>query len=395
VSDVTVPPPTGPSFQAGTPSTSAEAIVHALIGAQFGDLEFDVGKSVRWTQWFSDDVFITDINTGSQRYWVVNWELTYPQAYHAITGVNFFYDMAAFRREQWREAKAEQALQYDPDDWVLFVDAHEGLCIDSRDPQPNDVGIEPFRSYLYREISRANTAGKDRVYIPFYVFLRHDDIITAHYDSPAFADGSLGFTTATASMATPYYLSFQGLPRLIKVSALDSPSFDWNSLDKPTQAGDSGLNISLVSYGYAHWYLQDIVPPATTVPPLDADNDDGWRMRNLLSAVRPVPTIPYGATWQPPASDPRGIAGPWAAADQNTPDPEESQPVAPDASLAGLLVPLYDTFIRINYRDGVWYEGGELGNIPLEWDEFNQIWKPRNMSPQDWHDTQTWVAPVV
>ena len=56
--------PTGPEFQVGPLMTSQEAIVHALVGAQFGDLEFDVGKSVRWTQWFTDDVFITDVNLG-------------------------------------------------------------------------------------------------------------------------------------------------------------------------------------------------------------------------------------------------------------------------------------------------------------------------------------------
>ena len=64
----------------------------------------------------------------------------------------------------------------EPEDWVIFVDAHEGLSIDTRTPQPNDVDVEPFRSYIYREISRANTAGKDRVVLPFYVFLRHDDL---------------------------------------------------------------------------------------------------------------------------------------------------------------------------------------------------------------------------
>lgn len=390
---VTVPAPTMPQFQAGALTANAAALVHALCGAQYGDLEFDVGKSIRWVQWFTDDVFITDVNLGDPRYWIVNWTLTYPKAFHAVTGVNFFYSTVNFRKEQWRQAQAEGNLQFDDEDWVIFVDAHEGMCIDTRDPQPADDDVEPFKSYMYREIQRAESAGKDRVVLPFYVFLRHDDVITAHYDSPAFEDGSLGFTTATASMGTPWYLPYQGLTRLMKVSVLKDPSFDWTTIDRPS-APATGLNMSIVSYGYAHWNLQDIVPPATAVEPLSQANDDGWRMRNLLSQVRPIPTLPYGQ-YKPPDQDPVGLAGPWAAADPLTPDPIESQPVTPSASLAGLLVGLYDNVLRINMRDGVWYEGGELGNIPLEWDDATQTWLPRDMSPEDWHDTESWVAPVT
>jgi hypothetical protein len=617
MSDITVPPPTLPQFQAGQLQANAAAIVHALCGAQYGDLEFDVGKSIRWTQWYVDDVFITDVNLGTPRYWIVNWTLTFPQAYHAVTGINFFAVPEKFRKEQWRMARAERNLQFDPDDWVLFVDAHEGLCIDTRDPQPDDADVEPFRSYLYREIERANDASKDRVVLPFYAFVRHDDVITAHYESPAFQDGDLGYTTATSSMGTPYYIPDQGLTRLIKVSVLDDPSFDWTTIDQPqpwevkagtgtpfvpgyltatvgtattpdpgllpaefvlvykvqgptggtpsqtiacqwisgqlcwllrrivgsgtttmsmsnngstatitataaavapsgdeylafavtlNEAGkvrvttkrslDSGVtwsdlstnniqntlvpfdtpavvriggssagttepfvgriywcemrtgtdpkagtvvwrfdaneypgtgtsyvdprgrtwtlttasaitpkvlavpaapavNTSIVSYGYAHWNLQDIVPPATTVEPLSEANDDGWRMRKLLSMVRPVTGLPYDDPWKDPSQDDDGQAGPWAAADQFTPDPEESQPVTPDPTLSHLLVGLYDNVMRLNMRDGVWYEGGELGNIPLEWDDDTQTWHPRDMTPQEWHGTESWVAPVA
>ncbi len=395
MSDVTVPPPQLPQFQVGSLTANAAAITHAIVGAQFGDMEFDVGKSVRWTQWFADDVFILDINLGEQRYWVVNWAMTYPLAFHAVTGVNFFADPVGFRKAQWSAARSEQGLQYDPDDWVIFIDAHEGFCIDPRDPVPDHADVEPFKSYLYREVDRANTAGKDRLVLPFYAFLRSGNLINVHYDSPAFADGSLGYTTASHVMSTPYYLADQGLTRMMKCSVLDDPAFDWTTIDQPSAAADSGLNVSIVSYGYAHWSLQDIVPPATTVPPTDANNDDGWRMRNLLSRVRPISGLPVGTTWQPPTADPVGLAGPWAAADPNTVDPAEPQPVTPDASLAGLIVPLYDSTLRLNYRDGVWYEGGELGNIPLAWDDASQTWYPRNMSPQEWHDTQNWVAPVV
>lgn len=593
----TVNAPTGPQFLAVNGlQANAAALVHALCGAQYGDLEFDVGKSIRWTQWFVDDVFITDVNLGTPRYWIVNWALTYPQAWHAVTGVNYFAVPAAFRKEQWRQARAEQHIQYDSEDWVLFVDACEGLAIDTRDPQPPNFDVEPFKAYLYREAQRAQDAGKDRVVVPFYAFVRHDNIVTAHYPSPAFADGSLGYTTATATMGTPYYIASQGLTRLIKVRVLDDPAFNWAEIDTPSAAA-SGLNVSIVSYGYAHWNLQDIVPPATAVEPLAEANDDGWRMRKLMSMVRPIAGLPYADPYKPPSQDANGIAGPWAATDQFTPDPVVDsgpyldtslgtvstpdtpdmllagkfrltvrmwlrtlppsgfpmavskigagypnreymiyvasngataystsnaalnanvdggiinpmptdaahmigfeatpgsmpyvqmvdaarvnnatgvpplfpdsaaavkvgdaamsariywaqlekldaqnvptliwrfdaaeypgtgtsyldprdriwtltsataivanavdpmpQPVTPDPSLAGLLVPLYDNVLRINMRDGVYYEGSELGNIPLTWDDATQTWVVRDMSPQDWHDTEAWVAPVT
>lgn len=373
--------------------TSQEALTHALVGAQFGDLEFDVGKSVRWTQWFTDDIFITDINTGDPRYWIVNWTQTFPNAHHTVTGINWFAAPVAFRQEQFAGALREQALMMEPNDWVVFIDAHEGLCVDTRPPLPTDVGIEPFRSYLYREIARANAAGKDRLVIPFYAFLKHDNIITVDYAHRAFADGSLGFTTAQGSLGTPYYVASQGLTRMMKVSVLQNPAFNWALIDTPT-AADSGMNISIVSYAYAHWNLQDIVPPATTVEPLTEVNDDGWRMRKLVSMVRPIASIPYAEPYKTVAQDPAGLPGPWAPADAKTPDPVQPQPVTPNASLAGLLVGLYDNVLRLNMRDGVWYEGDMTGNVPLKWDNNKQTWVPSVMTPAEWHGTDEWVASV-
>jgi hypothetical protein len=389
-----LPPPTLPQFTPGQVTANAEAYLHALCGAQFGDLEFDVGKSIRWTQWFTDDVYITDVNLGTPRYWIVNWTLTYPLAFHGVTNINYFAAPAKFRQIQWNAALAERGLQFDDDDWVIFIDANEGMCIDTRDPQPTNHDVEPFKSYLYREIQRCIDAGKDRATFPFYAFVRHDDVIKAHYESPAFEDGTLGYTTATADMGTPYYIADQGLTRLWKVATLRDPSFDWTLLDVPT-APDAGRNVSIISYAYAHWNLQDIEPPQTEVPPLSFDNDDGFRMRKLISMVRPVTGLPTDDAHWDPVNDTGETPGPWAAEDQFTPDPEESQPVTPNAAFAGLLVGLYDNVIRINMRDGVWYEGGELGNVPLTWDEDTQTWVPRDMSPEDWHDTDTWVAPVA
>ena len=68
--------------------------------------------------------------------------------------------------------------------------------------------------------------------------------------------------------------------------------------------------MQLISYGYAHWNIQDIVRPATTVPPLSDTNDEGWKMRNLISRIRPIAGIPYGDTWQAPVH--RSDIAPWA-----------------------------------------------------------------------------------
>jgi hypothetical protein len=76
-----------------------------------------------------------------------------------VTGINFFYDTVAFRKEQFRGALTEPGILLEPEDWVIFVDAHEAFCIDTRDPQPNDVGTEPFRSAVLLRIQ----AGGDLV----------------------------------------------------------------------------------------------------------------------------------------------------------------------------------------------------------------------------------------
>ena len=76
-----------------------------------------------------------------------------------------------------------------------------------------------------------------------------------------------------------------------------------------------------------------------------------------------------------------------------TPTLLQPQPVTPDPVLAGLLVGLYDDVIRLNLRDGVYYEGDEKGNIPLAWDNNKQTWVPSVTSPADWQ-ADHWVAPV-
>ena len=375
------------------PSVTRDATIHALVGAQYGDLEFDAGKSVRWTQWFADTVFITDINSGDQRYWVINWTDSFPQSYHDVTDINYFVVPQQFRAEQWRERQAESRLPLDDNDWVLFVDASEGMSCDSTS-LPNDLSTHPFRSYVFREVTRATAAGQDYACIPYYVFLRHVTT-TVTYPHAGGIDPSGNLTSPGSidqPVAVPYYLPNLGLKRLWKVSALKSPTFDWSQLDQPT-AQSPGVKIQIISYAYAHWNMQDIVPPATTVPLMDINNDDGFRMRKLISRVRPAPGVPFDDAHWSPLNDPVGLIGPWGFSQPNSPDPVPGTPTPPatDPAVAGLLTPLYDLTFRINLRDGLFYAVDSLGNIPLTYDNTTHTWVP-NVVPADWHQTDTYVS---
>ena len=371
------------------------SVIHALVGAQFGDLEFDVGKSVRWTQWFVDDVFITDVNYGTQRFWVIDWTQSFANANYKSAGVNFFEDPVAFRKRQFSDAETyaknnPDALVFDSDDWVLWVDAHEGLSADNEPPYPPDSDFEVFRPYIAREIERAVTTGKDRIILPFFAYVRHGDIQNVQYDWVA--GQAEGGPKVTQAMGVPYYIPYQGLVRLVKVSALRSPSFNWSSIDQVSPPDPEAL-LQIVSYGYAHWSLPVVPPGANVLPPIDAENDLGWRQRNLLSQVRPVPGLPHGDTWLSPSSDSPGLAGPWAP-DTFANDvtgviiPEPRPPI--DPAVDGVRVPLYHTVFRLNLRDGAWYAGDGLGNEPLVWDEVSQSWRPVD-AVGDYVETVTFV----
>jgi hypothetical protein len=154
------------------------------------------------------------------------------------------------------------------------------------------------------------------------------------------------------------------------------------------------VKAQIIGYSYAHWNLQDIVPPATKVEALAASNDDGWRMRNLISKVRPIPGLPIGDTWQDPSTDPVGVPGPWPIAIALNTNPTLKlwddhgnllTPPTPNVVVAGITTPLYDTIFRLNMRDGVWYEEGVSGNIPLKWNADAQVWVT-DYNPALWPD---------
>jgi hypothetical protein len=355
-----------------TPLSTSEPTILVIVGAPFGDLEFDVGKSVRWSQFFGDKLFILDINVGEPRYWIVNWALTFPQSENAMTSINFFNDPVGFRKDQW--AKAQTAFPtIDDAAWVLWVDGSEAISFDNAS-LPNDYAIAPFRSFVWREVQRAIAAGHDYAVLPFFAFLRSSEIQNVTYPQ---AQTDPNVPSVLQAISVPYYQAAQGLKRLTQVSALRNPAFDWSSLDT-LATPDINAKAQIVSYAYAHWNINDIPPGETEVPALSAANDDGWRMCQKISKVRPIPGIPGTGAWNP-NDQPVGLPGPWAVATLTNTHPgfvptTDTPPTASAAATAGIKTPLYDCAFRLNMRDGVWYEGGVSGNTPMVWDSENQKW---------------------
>ena len=349
---------------------SVEPVIHGLVGAQFGDLEYDAGRSVRWTQWFVDDMLITDVGRGDQRYWVVNWARVFPEVNSHVTGTNFWVIPKEFRKEQFRYAQTKMNMS--DDDWVLWIDAHEGLICDTRSV-PDDFSAIMFRSWIYREVARAVDASRDRIVLPFFAWVADNYLQVVTY--PA----GVGDPNVTTTVAVPYYLPYQGLTRLMKVSVLKDPQFNWSDLDRPVPVVDSSIKLAVVSYGYGHWCIQDIPAGKTFAPPLSADTDEGWKMRNLISKVRPLAGLPYGPEWVDPDEDTPGLPGQWCFAQRNAPVPINVPKPPPEAApeTAGLLTPLYHTVVRINLRDGMIYAAGETGNTHVEWNDTKKVWVER------------------
>lgn len=352
---------------------------HLIIGAQFGDLEFDVGKTVPWASQYFSDVFIADVNTGKPRYWVIDWSEQSPKAKHTSLPSSFFTNAALWRKAQFEAADA--AWKFDDNDWVFFMDATECLSTDESNT-PDDVGASPYKSWIDREIQRAKDADNDFAFIPFFIFLRDTDQSHIRYrfmseaDVAAinYADQNMdpNYGYAELDVAKPYYLPYGALMRLAKVSMLRDPLFDWTDtyMDTPTEA-PMDVKVQIISYAYASW------------KPLDYDTvnhtgvvegeDLGLKMRALISQVRPVIGLGTGSTM--PAEE---VYGPYV-----TSDGIDLTVVPGEGQAAVLTTPAYPTSFRKNLRDGVHYFGNERGNVPMMWDLENSQWVPA-LDPYDW-----------
>lgn len=111
--------------------------IHGIVSTYFGDYEYDIGKSLSWTQNFVDDVYILDSNiSGSHRQFIVNWDYTFPNAKYSFYSKSFFGSAttaANWRKESFSRAKA--AFNYDNNDWVLFIDGTECLNVFNKPPR--------------------------------------------------------------------------------------------------------------------------------------------------------------------------------------------------------------------------------------------------------------------
>jgi hypothetical protein len=106
--------------------------IHGIISTYFGDLEFDLGKSLTWTKAFCDTMYVMDVNTAeAPRQYVVNWDYSFPNAKHSFFSQYSFLSNPT-NAKNWRKesfTRAKSAWNYDPDDWVMFIDGSEGLNV--------------------------------------------------------------------------------------------------------------------------------------------------------------------------------------------------------------------------------------------------------------------------
>lgn len=119
--------------------------IHGIMSSYFGDQEYDIGKSVRWMQYFCDTEFAVDINLSNKsRGYLISWDRSFPSVRFTYNSAFPFFrstsDAARWRYESYTAAKA--VWNYDDNDYVIFVDCTEGLCIDTvnnADPNPDPV----------------------------------------------------------------------------------------------------------------------------------------------------------------------------------------------------------------------------------------------------------------
>lgn len=338
-----------PSDAVNTLTATIDPVIHAIIGAQLGDLEIDIGKSVPWTSFFASDVYLTDINVGDPRYWIIDWDRTFRTAKYTSLTIDYFTDPAGWREAQFLMADA--AWNYHPNDWVLFIDGHEALSCDTRSA-PDDVSVSPFASFVHREIQRAIDLGAQWASIPWYAYVRtgvvsavsyeieDPDVVTQRLIAAGLDLNVADVNTSVVHVGVPYYYQPTpgGLVRLVKVAALRDPGFDWNMLDQ-LSAPSANVKVQVVSYGYAHWLNQE------------NGADDGFAIRRMMSRVLPLTGLPLVG------SDSAGVQGPYTYSDGTdlltNPGVGVAQPI---------LTPMYSSVFRDNPRDGIWYLPGDLAS---------------------------------
>ena len=93
--------------------------IHGIVSTYFGDLEFDIGKSLNWTKPFCDTMYVMDINTAdSSRQYVVDWDRSFPSVKKSFFSQYSFLTNPTtaknWRKESFNRAKT--AWNYDSND---------------------------------------------------------------------------------------------------------------------------------------------------------------------------------------------------------------------------------------------------------------------------------------
>lgn len=391
--------------------------VHGIISSYFGDDEWDIGKSVRWTQYFCDTEYAMDVNSSNRaRGYIVAWENTFPDVKYGYYSAHNFFDSVSTAAD-WRRSsflQADEAWDYDDDDWVIFVDCTEGLCVDDNNPppgwDPSSIALEnPFIEWITEEIAAA-PVDTEIISLKTWAFVRNSASFTVYGEIDPFLgeitqlmQGTETYQGLTAeelrlanAVETPaafsYYTPAGALARLIKVSALRDPGFDWGILDRYEASPDWQANqsLQLITYAYARWSQDPTDVDLETGYPTSEATDDGYRMRRRISRVRPIPGLGT-SSWPPldnaplfypplpprlaPQSESRMFAeGPDFSNDEFSSDflgfrRRSAQHHAggnpwPVGSEMELTTPLYDREFRANPREGLFYVNAELGPVP-------------------------------
>lgn len=376
--------------------------VHGIMCTYLGDGEVDLGKTAAWLSNFTDSLYFYDSYAGTTpRRYVVDYDKSFPNAktgYHS--GASYFVDPAGFRQKAFAAALA--AWKYDDDDWVVFIDASDGLGVDTpyEALEPLEPGGETFKfRYLYDEAEAAD----DYVAFPMSILLSHgtpaentviiDTLAESQVvseiaaieailgtappeDVPALearlaelqafqaANRATYWTCEPHFLEDPDTVNARTVVRLVNVAAAKTwNATNWSKVDDYNTYVPVAEHIGIVSYAYARFSEVDYHDPSLWVEA----NDVGFANRLAMEAMpgRSVglPTDyddddPVGETVTvhaaPGLPTCRVLAVPYCffVSDFDFGD-------TTDARIFGAL-------LRKNPRDGVWYQELNIGTTPLD-----------------------------
>lgn len=309
--------------------------IHGIISTYFGSDEWDAPKTIQWTKYFCHTEYLMDTDVDADSRGLNRaWGVRFPDVKSGVyTAFDYFSDPAGWRRESF--AQADMAWGYEDDDWVLFVDGTESLFVDDNYPPssmvppaqptgPDEPRLtldpdNPFAAYVIAEAEGAELVGEDIVYLRTWAFVANSPMfVSEQVVDPALAaeiEGMVpgevrhGMTkddleqvnTSRIPVMWAYYALAGWCPRLVRVSALRDPLFDWSVLDTYVASSPQTyvpISCSLVSYAYARWVNDPALADPATGMPSTEENDVGFRMRKRISGVRNIPQLPY-TSWPP------------------------------------------------------------------------------------------------